>query len=96
MTTTPNDDRAMLDLARKWIPYDGVPASEIWIQFGMVPDRYYAQIKRILSAVGDKQISARERSHLERLAGDPQSTRHAISVPSQDHRFISGRNLDRP
>lgn len=85
MTTTPNEDLVMLDLARRWMPYGAVPASEIWIQFGMGPDRYYAHIRRILSSIGAKPLSPYERSYLERLALDRQVGRTAISASRQDH-----------
>ncbi|MBQ9053036.1 MAG: DUF3263 domain-containing protein [Rhodococcus sp.] len=40
----------MLDFACQWSPYGGAPAGEIWVEFGMTPDRFYEHVQRILDS----------------------------------------------
>ena len=62
------DDSAMLNLARRWAPYGSVPAGEIWIIFGMGPERFYAHLIRILGTLTARELSPDQRQSLRYLA----------------------------
>lgn len=61
-------DSEMLNLARRWAPYGGVPASEIWITFGMGPERFFAHLIRILGTLTARELSPDQRQSLQYLA----------------------------
>ncbi|RYF58007.1 MAG: DUF3263 domain-containing protein [Comamonadaceae bacterium] len=61
------EDRIMLDFARRWTHYGGAPAGEIWVEFGMTPDRFYEHIQRILGSLTSRSLPPHERHRLEQL-----------------------------
>ncbi|MFF1946317.1 DUF3263 domain-containing protein [Rhodococcus qingshengii] len=42
------EDRHLLDFARKWAPYGGPSADEIFVNFGMSNDRYWQRLREAL------------------------------------------------
>ena len=41
-------DEDMLTLAIIWLPYGGAPAEDIWIRFGLTPDRYRRRVRDVV------------------------------------------------
>jgi hypothetical protein len=61
-------DQAMLDLVRIWIPYGGARPADILVAFGMSPERFYANITRILGTNACPDMSMAERRQIEEIA----------------------------
>ncbi|MDH6293268.1 DUF3263 domain-containing protein [Rhodococcus sp. WS4] len=62
------NETAILNLACRWAPYGSVPASEIWVTFGMSPDRFYTILTRILGTLDAHELAPEQRQSLEHLA----------------------------
>ena len=67
MKRTHTDDNAILDLALRWAPYGGVPGSEIWVAFGVSPERFYSTLAHILGTLAARGLSPEQRQSLEHL-----------------------------
>lgn len=40
-------DRQLLEFALRWEPFGGPRAADILVEFGMTPDRFAAQLKKL-------------------------------------------------
>lgn len=67
MRRTHTDDAAVLKLALRWAPYGEIPTGEIWVTFGMSPDRFYTTLAQTMASVMARELSAEQRQSLERL-----------------------------
>ena len=41
-------DEDMLALAITWLPYGGAPAEDVWVMFGLTPDRYRRRLRDVV------------------------------------------------
>lgn len=74
-------DTAILEFARRWMPYGGPPPDEIWVEFGMNSRRYEQHLLAILDTIASRSIPPNDRAILraqlsknvynERYCSDP-------------------------
>jgi Protein of unknown function (DUF3263) len=81
------DDRHLLVFAIRWMPYGGGPADEIFIQFGMTPQRFYERLQEVIERHWSR-IHPATRSQLVRV-WSPQTP--SASQKAADNRTTAPR-----
>lgn len=61
----PPEDRLMLNFTRRWIPYGGPRASDIYVEFGMTTERFFDRLASVIGKVEPTVFSARELAYFE-------------------------------
>jgi hypothetical protein len=49
-------DRDIVLFALTWLPFGGVSAEHIWLEFGMTPDRYIDRLTEFLGGPGARRL----------------------------------------
>ncbi|QTJ70694.1 DUF3263 domain-containing protein (plasmid) [Rhodococcus sp. ZPP] len=57
-------DANILEFARRWLPYGGPTADDIWTEFGMTTVRYEQQLLTLLDSVDSRRMPSDIRAHL--------------------------------
>lgn len=48
MASHPGEDPQVLAYARAWAPFGGPPGTELFVLFGMAPQRFYDLVRRMI------------------------------------------------
>jgi hypothetical protein len=75
-------DAAILEFARRWLPYGGPPPDEIWVEFGMSTRRYEQHLLTMLDTVTSRNIPSNDRATLRAQLVEKRLPRRMLSRPA--------------
>ncbi|MDH6291292.1 DUF3263 domain-containing protein [Rhodococcus opacus] len=75
-------DEAILEFARRWLPYGGPPPDEIWVEFGMSTHRYEHRLLSMLDTVASRNMPPTDRATLRAQLVAKRLPRRMLSRPA--------------